>query len=85
MPYILAYKLERSSSHGSFEKYFDESRGEGADAKIDQRQWKMRQATLDEAATAKYKAYINMDKESDTLQSVGKRIVWPFECGEKQN
>ena len=36
--------------------------------------------------TAKYKAYINMNTEkSDTLQSVGERIVWPFECGEEQN
>ena len=38
---ILEDRLERSSSHGAFEKSIDESRGQGIDEEMGKRSWKM--------------------------------------------
>ena len=84
---ILADRLERSSSHGTFETSIDESRGQGADEEMGKRSCKMcyRQRT----DTTKYKAgtlpALNMYQTSGTLQSLGERIVWPSEHDEDQN
>ena len=85
---ILADRLERSSSHGAFKKSIDESRGQGADEEWARDQGKcVRQRTVRQETT-NYKAGtlpLNMYQTSDTLRSVGERIVWPSEYDEDQN